>query len=219
MTNTKRYKLQPALDAYTIEHPQGAWVKYEDFERLRAALRAIADSDECPELPAMAAEALRGSHEPEGRHPGITCIHCQGTGRREDPIDRGNGNVAYEEGPCDTCDGTGRIRTVGQYLKTLPADWHQDSSLETWFPLTANELGRLRGEVCAETTNSAFPACTCTPPKFEATAWGGTMTSAVIDPNCPLHRPQTLIQLSSSDKSTGVPHVNANALKSGEEHG
>jgi hypothetical protein len=24
--------------------------------------------------------------------------------------------------------------------KSLPADWHEDSSLETWFPLTAEEL-------------------------------------------------------------------------------
>src|SRR5690606_22618691 len=36
------------------------------------------------------------------------------------------------------------ITTVEQYLKTLPANWHEDSSLETWFPITAEELKRLK---------------------------------------------------------------------------
>lgn len=49
------------------------------------------------------------------------------------------------------------------------------------------------------------PVCTCIPSKFEATAWGGTMTSAVIDPNCPLHYRQTLIQNSSPEKASGEP--------------
>jgi len=31
-------------------------------------------------------------------------------------------------------------------LAKLPADWEQDSSLETWFPLTAQELITLRAE-------------------------------------------------------------------------
>ena len=33
------------------------------------------------------------------------------------------------------------------YIARLPADWFKDSSLETWFPLTAEELKRLRMEV------------------------------------------------------------------------
>ena len=32
------------------------------------------------------------------------------------------------------------------YVKRLPADWFKDSSLETWFPLTARELKSLRAE-------------------------------------------------------------------------
>jgi hypothetical protein len=34
-------------------------------------------------------------------------------------------------------------------LKGLPADWYKDSSLETWFPLTAEELRKIK-PVCAE---------------------------------------------------------------------
>lgn len=30
--------------------------------------------------------------------------------------------------------------------RTLPADWFEDSSLETWFPLTAEELKRVKEE-------------------------------------------------------------------------
>lgn len=33
------------------------------------------------------------------------------------------------------------------YIARLPADWFKDSSLERWFPLTAEELKRLRMEV------------------------------------------------------------------------
>lgn len=35
------------------------------------------------------------------------------------------------------------------YIATLPADWHEDSSLETWFPLTAEELERTKTELAA----------------------------------------------------------------------
>jgi hypothetical protein len=31
-------------------------------------------------------------------------------------------------------------------LDAYPADWHTDSSLETWFPLTAEEMSRLKLE-------------------------------------------------------------------------
>ncbi|PTE02677.1 hypothetical protein [Pandoraea apista] len=39
------------------------------------------------------------------------------------------------------------------YIASLPADWYKDSSLETWFPLTAEELAatkRMFGEACAD---------------------------------------------------------------------
>jgi len=45
------------------------------------------------------------------------------------------------------CNGSGRITTVEQYLKTLPANWHEDSSLATWFPITAEEIKRLRARI------------------------------------------------------------------------
>lgn len=31
-------------------------------------------------------------------------------------------------------------------LSVLPGDWEKDSSLETWFPISADELKRLRAE-------------------------------------------------------------------------
>ncbi|MHB1826669.1 MAG: hypothetical protein ACYCV6_03110 [Steroidobacteraceae bacterium] len=83
---------------------------------------------------------------PRGRGTtGIVCVHCQG--KRFDPqhYDERSG-WSDEHAPCATCQGTGRIYTVEQYLKTLPADWHQDSRLETWFPLLSEELKRLESE-------------------------------------------------------------------------
>lgn len=79
-------------------------------------------------------------HEPEVA--GVKCVHCNGSGEETQVYDEQNG--WSEEKPCDTCKGTGRITTVDQYLKTLPANWHENSSLETWFPCTAAELERFR---------------------------------------------------------------------------
>jgi len=44
------------------------------------------------------------------------------------------------------------------YIARLPADWFKDSSLETWFPLTAEELKRLRMEVETLRRQSGEPA-------------------------------------------------------------
>jgi len=76
---------------------------------------------------------------------GIVCVHCQGKRFAPQHYDERTG-WSDEHVPCATCQGTGRIYTVEQYLKTLPADWHQDSSLETWFPLLSEELKRLESE-------------------------------------------------------------------------
>ena len=76
---------------------------------------------------------------------GIVCVHCQGKRFAPQHYDERTG-WSDEHVPCATCQGTGRIYTVEQYLKTLPADWHQDSSLETWFPLLAEEIKRLESE-------------------------------------------------------------------------
>lgn len=56
---------------------------------------------------------------------------------------------------CLECLGTGyefpTVLSVGkcQYLRldTLPANWHEDSSLKTWFPISFEELERLKGSV------------------------------------------------------------------------
>ena len=88
----------------------------------------------------------RGSVEPEGRK----CTHCNGSGETQACC----GQVVDDHGPvccgnpdvvdCQTCGGAGNIHTIEQYIKTLPADWHADSSLAKWFPLTAGELDFLR---------------------------------------------------------------------------
>lgn len=36
------------------------------------------------------------------------------------------------------------MRTIEDYIESLPADWSKDSSLETWFPFTAEELSSLK---------------------------------------------------------------------------
>jgi hypothetical protein len=40
-----------------------------------------------------------------------------------------------------------KVAELEAELATLPAVWREDSSLETWFPLTAEELKRLRAEL------------------------------------------------------------------------
>lgn len=79
------------------------------------------------------------------RPTGIVCVHCQGKRFEPQHYDERTG-WSDAHVPCATCQGTGRIYTVEQYLKTLPADWHQNSSLATWFPLLAEELKQLENE-------------------------------------------------------------------------
>ena len=90
----------------------------------------------------MNAEALPLPSPPP---PGIVCVHCGGKGVEPQHYGAATG-WSDPKVPCGTCQGTRRIYTVEQYLKTLPADWHQDSSLDRWFPLTAEELERLKRE-------------------------------------------------------------------------
>jgi hypothetical protein len=48
---------------------------------------------------------------------------------------------------CPFCTATkAEIEEMAQKLLSLPADWQEDSSLETWFPLTAEELKRTKEE-------------------------------------------------------------------------
>lgn len=84
---------------------------------------------------------LSGGPSPNG----ILCVHCQGKGLEPQHYDETAG-WSDPNATCPTCEGTGRIYTVEQYLSTLPVDWHQDSSLERWFPLTAEELEGLKRE-------------------------------------------------------------------------
>jgi hypothetical protein len=39
-----------------------------------------------------------------------------------------------------------KIARLESYVESLPANWHEDSSLETWFPITAEELVNLKGQ-------------------------------------------------------------------------
>ncbi len=93
----------------------------------------------------MSATGLDRLLSARSRPTGIICVNCGGKGVEPQHYDERTG-WSDEHVPCATCQGTGRIYTVEQYLKTLPADWHQDSSLATWFPLTAEELERLKHE-------------------------------------------------------------------------
>jgi hypothetical protein len=79
------------------------------------------------------------------RPTGIVCVHCQVKRFEPQHYDEQTG-WSDERAPCATCQGAGRIYTVEQYLKTLPADWHRDSSLATWFPLLSEEIERLEHE-------------------------------------------------------------------------
>jgi hypothetical protein len=75
--------------------------------------------------------------------PGVHCVHCNGKGVETQHYDEETG-WSDPDVPCATCCGSGRIRTVEQYLKTVPANWHEDSSVRTWFPLLDEEVARLR---------------------------------------------------------------------------
>lgn len=82
------------------------------------------------------------ANAPETNSCGVKCAHCDGRGHFESFYNQERG--WQDEGPCITCGGSGRILTVEQYLKTLPANWHEDSSLHTWFPLTAEAHDRYK---------------------------------------------------------------------------
>ena len=75
---------------------------------------------------------------------GIECVHCEGKGVETQHYDPERGGWSDQDKPCETCGGSGRIITVEQYLKTVPANWHEDSSIQTWFPLLNEEMERLR---------------------------------------------------------------------------
>lgn len=109
--------------------------------------------NDCPLLRAEVRDQWnrRASVEPSA---GVKCTHCNGKGYNEPIYDEQDGWI--DETPCETCNGSGRITTVEQYLKTLPANWHEDSSLETWFPITAEELKRLKDERASQPPTGSF---------------------------------------------------------------
>jgi hypothetical protein len=120
------------------------------ISRLIAAVNATYNSDDAEGLPAelwnaneAAAKAYLEWRAAEPRCNGVNCIHCAGTGVQPQHYDEETG--WSDDGiSCETCAGTGRLTTVEQYLKTVPADWHQDSSVKTWFPILQEEVDRLR---------------------------------------------------------------------------
>ena len=61
-----------------------------------------------------------------------------------DFVDSGDGCCAF--GIAKTTCGY-PLRHVIHGFRALPADWHEDSSLETWFPLTAEEMKRDKDQI------------------------------------------------------------------------
>ena len=61
-----------------------------------------------------------------------------------DFVDSGDGCCAF--GIAKTTCGY-PLRHVIHGFSALPADWHEDSSLETWFPLTAEEMKRDKDQI------------------------------------------------------------------------
>ena len=49
-------------------------------------------------------------------------------------------------------DAFAALDAAQEQVAALPADWRTDSSLETWFPRTAEELTRLRAQIVAATS-------------------------------------------------------------------
>lgn len=56
-----------------------------------------------------------------------------------EPTERPDGSLMYEA-------DAGRFHCQHKYIlaETMPADWHEDSSLKTWFPITSEEIEKLR---------------------------------------------------------------------------
>lgn len=89
----------------------------------------------------------RAAHEPRAARK---CTHCNGTGLGQvccGELDDGRCCMQPVIDACGTCGGDKTISTIDQYIATLPADWHEDSSLEKWFPLTAQELKLQRDRI------------------------------------------------------------------------
>lgn len=98
---------------------------------------------------------------PEPGVSGVKCTHCNGSGEELQYYDEETG--WSEEKQCATCKGTGSITSVEQYLKTVPANWHEDSSLQTWFPLTEHLLRQQREQIDSLLLPRPTPPCECIP--------------------------------------------------------
>lgn len=128
------------------------WCVIDELKRNRdsALQRVDALTLELENTNANLVKAIRASNEPPAARK---CVHCNGKGSAPvccgQPVeDHGEvccGNPDVDV--CETCYGEGTITTIDQYIKTLPADWHKDSSLERWFPLTAQELKLQRDRI------------------------------------------------------------------------
>ena len=95
-----------------------------DFAELLAYLRA--ESSQYPknilqikgsEAVALVDEIERLQRRVAEPHPGtgVKCAHCNGSGKEAQVYDEQTG--WSDEKACDTCNGSGRITTVEQYLK------------------------------------------------------------------------------------------------------
>lgn len=99
-----------------VEHPDGAWVKYDDHkaaiaelvEALEMVFGYLDESMKQRYLPnvgvvcAIVQDTLAKYKEPSR----LTCDECQGSGWRDQPADVGNVMIERE---CPECNGTGFV--------------------------------------------------------------------------------------------------------------
>lgn len=102
-------------------------------ERLDTATFGQADQDDVRVL-LEELERLRKVESELNAYKGKQCATCGGNGwdtGAETPW----GSLIV--GPCPDC----------PTFNPLPADWREDSSLETWFPLTAKSISEMKAEL------------------------------------------------------------------------
>jgi len=78
-----------------------------------------------------------------------------------------------------------KIAELQDKLDSLPADWQKDSSLETWFPLTAEELKRRKTDSEIVDWIEAHPDC-----DVRFTSFSGVWT--VYDGRCSEYKTERL---------------------------
>lgn len=112
--------------------PEGEWVRHEDH------LAALAAQQE--EI-----DRLKAQWEEHTKHVGRFLTEMYQT--MIDPLDEPEPSLKIAE-LCEMLLNQAREdrEKLNRSPFNWPADWNKDSSLETWFPLTAEELTRIKAE-------------------------------------------------------------------------